>query len=69
MSDCWKCKWAEWHKTPTGRNRHNDFGRCTYPIPDMPKLPRCVAEPQFHRIVIWAGETHDCPTFEPKTNP
>ena len=69
MSGCWKCKWAEWHKTPTGRNRKNDFGRCTYPIPELPKLPRCVAEPPFTRKAIWPNDKGHCPTFEPKEKP
>ena len=69
MSDCWKCKWSEWHKTPTGKNRRNHFGRCAYPIPELPKLPRCVSEPALPRSVIWADDKGDCPTFEPKEKP
>ena len=70
MSGCCKCKWAKWRKTPTGRNRRNHFGSCTFPIPELPKMPICVWMEPLKRIVIWWDNSQpDCPTFEPKEKP
>ena len=60
---CHTCSHAEWETTQTGRRTFKVPGKCTYPLPDLPKLPTCVEPVHFYRRVIWKDDGEKCPTW------
>lgn len=60
---CHTCIHAEWKTTPSGRRNFNVSGKCTYPLPKLPKLPSSVEPIMFHRISIWKDYGWECPTW------
>lgn len=60
---CHTCIHAEWKTTPSGRRNFKVSGKCTYPLPPLPKLPSSVEPVRFHRIGIWKDYGWECPTW------
>lgn len=61
---CKTCKHAVFPRTPTGRIKRNEAGKCAYPI-EMPKIPISVSV-RMSRMWITQDAGASCPTYEAK---
>lgn len=68
---CNNCFYATWQRTPTGRIKRNEPGRCELSLEWIKNrieetTPACITHVDPWKVCIWPNSEHECPYYEEK---
>lgn len=69
MKTCKDCIHAKWERTPTGRIKRNESGRCEVSLQWIENqirfnLPICASITVHNKSGIWPDTEHNCPVHQ-----